>query len=65
MNYNQLQASRKEIETQKMCHHKNLARLIDVFEEEAMIYLVLEYLKVDLFDYLEARDFNIGEERAK
>jgi serine/threonine protein kinase len=40
--------------------------LIDLFENAEYYYMVLEYMAgADLFDYLQARDFNLGEERVK
>jgi serine/threonine protein kinase len=64
MSYTQLHASRREIECLKMCHHNCFAKLFDVFENEDSIFLVLEYLKGgDLYDYLLARNFKVGEKR--
>jgi serine/threonine protein kinase len=40
--------------------------MIDLFENSEYYYIVLEYMEgKDLFDYLEARGFMIGETRAK
>jgi serine/threonine protein kinase len=55
-----------EIEAMKMCQHVNIMKLIDLFEDDRYFYLILEMLYGgDLFDYLEARQFNISEARAK
>jgi hypothetical protein len=40
--------------------------LIDLFENADYYFIVLEYMAgADLFDYLQARNFNVGEERVK
>ena len=49
-----------------MCQHPNIIKLIDIFENSAFYYIVLEYMGgKDMFDYLEQRSFKISEERAK
>jgi serine/threonine protein kinase len=49
-----------------MCQHPHIIRLLDLFENQDYIYIVMEHLAGgDLFTYLERRDFTIGEERAK
>ena len=49
-----------------MCQHPNLVALIDLFEDEDNISIVMEYLSGgDLYDYLSARKFNLGEERVR
>ena len=56
----------REIENLKLCHHKNIGKLYDVFENDQMVYLVMEFLDGgDLFSYLEKRNFRIPENRAK
>ena len=50
----------------KMCQHPHIIRLLDIFENQDHIYIVMEHLKGgDLFTYLEKRDFEVSEERAK
>ena len=57
---------RREIEVLKICQHQNIIGLIDLFENAAYYFIVLEYMAgADLFDYLQARNFNVGEERVK
>lgn len=60
-----LELQRNEIEILKVCQHPSIIRLLDIFENESDIYLVMEYMKGgDLFDYLQRRDFTISEELA-
>ena len=43
---------RREIEALKMCQDPSFVKLIDIFEDELVIYIVMEYLVGgDLFDY--------------
>lgn len=50
----------------KMCQHPNIINLIDVFENNDYYYIVLDYMEgSDLFDYLSAREFNLGEDRVR
>jgi len=49
-----------------MCQHPHIIRLLDIFENQEYIYIVMEILRGgDLFTYLEKRDFIISETRAK
>jgi len=49
-----------------MCQHPNIISLVDIFENSEYYYIVLDYMEgSDLFDYLQARDFNLGEERVR
>ena len=60
-----LELQRNEIEILKVCQHPSIIRLLDIFENETDIYLVMEYMKGgDLFDYLQRRDFTIKESLA-
>eukprot|EP00344_Euplotes_crassus_P003383 CAMPEP_0196995726 /NCGR_PEP_ID=MMETSP1380-20130617/1792_1 /TAXON_ID=5936 /ORGANISM="Euplotes crassus, Strain CT5" /LENGTH=706 /DNA_ID=CAMNT_0042411491 /DNA_START=310 /DNA_END=2430 /DNA_ORIENTATION=- len=60
-----LELQRNEIEILKVCQHPSIIRLLDIFENETDIYLVMEYMKGgDLFDYLQRRDFTIPEDLA-
>jgi serine/threonine protein kinase len=61
-----LELQKREIEILKICQHPNICRLLDVFENQEYIYIVMENLKGgDLFNYLESRDFTITQERAR
>lgn len=61
-----VELQKREIEILKICQHPNICKLIDVFENQDYIYIVMEYLKGgDLFNYLESRDFTITQERAR
>eukprot|EP00117_Sycon_ciliatum_P016708 scpid55676/ scgid16018/ Probable myosin light chain kinase DDB_G0271550 len=60
-----LELQRNEIEILKVCQHPSIIRLLDIFENEVNIYLVMEYMKGgDLFDYLQRRDFTVTEDLA-
>lgn len=60
-----LELQRNEIEILKVCQHPSIIRLLDIFENESTIYLVMELMRGgDLFDYLQRRDFTISEELA-
>jgi len=60
-----LELQRNEIEILKVCQHPSIIRLLDIFENETDIYLVMEYMKGgDLFDYLQRRDFTVKESLA-
>lgn len=60
-----LELQRNEIEILKVCQHPSIIRLLDIFENETDIYLVMEFMKGgDLFDYLQRRDFTIPESLA-
>lgn len=49
-----------------MCQHPFIIRLLDIFENQDFIYIVMENLQGgDLFTYLERRNFEISESRAK
>ena len=66
MSAKDLELQRREIEILKICQHPNIIRLIDLFENESHLFLVIEHLSGgDMFDYLAARDFEISEKRAK
>ena len=55
---------RREIEVLKMCQHPNIINLVDLFENSEYYYIVLDFMAgSDLFDYLQAREFNLGESR--
>ena len=55
-----------ELNTMKICQHPHLVRLLDLFENEDYVYVIMEKCSGgDLFGYLEQRNFNISENRAK
>lgn len=61
-----LELQKREIEILKICQHPNIIRLLDIFENETTLFLVMEYLPGgDMFDYLQARGFDIKESQAK
>ena len=40
--------------------------MVDIFENVHFYYIVLDFMAgADLFDYLQARDFNLGEKRVR
>ena len=49
-----------------MCQHPHIIRLLDIFENQDYIYIIMEQLNGgDLFSYLEKRAFTVSEARAK
>lgn len=49
-----------------MCQHPNIISLVDLFENSEYYYIVLAYMAGnDLFSYLEAHSFALGERRVK
>ena len=49
-----------------MCQHPHIIRLLDIFENQDYIYIVMEELRGgDLFSYLEKRFFTVTEDRAR
>ena len=66
MTVQDVELQRREIEILKMCQHPYIIRLLDIFENQDYIYIVMENLQGgDLFTYLEKRNFEINEKRAK
>jgi hypothetical protein len=66
MSPSDVELQRREIEVLKMCQHPNIIRLLDIFESQDYIYIVMENLSGgDLFSYLEKRSFSCSEERAR
>jgi serine/threonine protein kinase len=66
MTVSDVELQRREIEILKMCQHPSIIRLLDIFENQDYIYIVMESLSGgDLFTYLEKRKFAISEQRAK
>ena len=61
-----LEQARTEMETLKICQHKNIMRLYEVFENADNIYLVLEYLGGgNLYNYMKEHQLIIKESMAK
>ena len=57
---------KREIEILRMCQHKNIIKLIDVFENEDQISIVMEQIRgKDLWDYCNMRKNFIEEEKVK
>lgn len=66
MTVQDVELQRREIEILKMCQHPYIIRLLDIFENQDFIYIIMENLQGgDLFTYLEKRSFEISEKRAK
>jgi calcium-dependent protein kinase len=66
MSVSDIELQKREIEILKICQHPNIIRLLDIFENQDYIYIVMEVLHGgDLFTYLEKRNFKIKEERAR
>ena len=65
MDSSDLELVRTEIEILKICHHPNIIRLYNVFENADYMHIIMEYYSGgDLFIYLENRNFRIPEKRA-
>ncbi|MDR3548987.1 MAG: protein kinase [Candidatus Pacebacteria bacterium] len=61
-----LDLARREIEILKICQHSNIIRLIDTFENQEYIYIVMELLLgKSLQDYMNSRSCDISEVRAR
>ena len=66
MTVQDVELQRREIEILKMCQHPYVIRLLDIFENQDYIYIVMENLSGgDLFTYLEKRNFEIKEKRSR
>lgn len=66
MSVDDVELQRREIEILKLCQHPHIIKLLDIFENQDYIYIVMEMLKGgDLFTYLEKRQFIVSEKRAK
>ena len=60
-----VQQVKSEIDILKIAKHPNIIKLYDVFENEKLIYIIMEYCAGgDLFSYIEKRGFRLKEERA-
>ena len=66
MTVQDIELQRREIEILKMCQHPHIIRLLDLFENQDYIYIIMQKLVGgDLFTYLEKRKFQVPEARAK
>lgn len=66
MGEKQLEQARTEIETLKICQHKNIMRLYEVFENADNIYLILEFLGGgNLYNYAKEHSFRLDESTIK
>lgn len=66
MTVSDVELQKREIEILKICQHPHIIRLLDIFENQEYIYIVMESLQGgDLFTYLEKRKFTVSEKRAK
>ena len=65
MTHVELEMQRTEIEVLKIGQHPHIIRLIDIFENDDFLHLVLEIMPGgDLFDYQERRKFRLSERHA-
>ncbi len=65
MRNDQLTLIKTEIDILKICHHKNIIKLYDIFENENFFYIIMEYCPGgDLFSYLERNKFHIPERQS-
>jgi serine/threonine protein kinase len=56
----------RELEILKMCQHPHIVRLLDIFENHMLMYIVMEVCSGgDLFKYLDVRNWEINEDRAR
>jgi len=64
MKISDIELVRREIDILKLCQHPNIIRLLDIFENQDYLYIVMELLPSDLYIYLENRSFHLSEARA-
>ena len=64
MKMSDVELVKREIDVLKLCQHPNVIRLLDIFENHDYLYIVMELLHVDLYVYLQQRDFEVSEQRA-
>ena len=56
---------RSEIDIMKLCHHPNIVRLLDHFENTEYIFIVMEYIEGGtLNEYLKKKHYNFSENQA-
>ncbi len=62
----QLHLPQDEIEIMKMLEHPNVIKVYEIFEEESMLYLVLELCEGgDLFDFIKKTSVESGLDRRR
>ena len=65
MKDNDAELVKSEIDIMKLCHHPNVVRLLDHFENAEYIFIVMEYLSGgSLKDYFVRKKYNFDEKRA-
>ena len=65
MKDNDAELVKSEIDIMKLCHHPNVVRLLDHFENAEYIFIVMEYLSGgSLKDYFILKKYNFNEKRA-
>ena len=62
MTEKQIERTRNEIETLKLCQHPNIMRLYEIYENADHLYLVLEHLSGgNLHSYMKVHGFSVPE----
>jgi len=65
MTNNDLELIKSELGIMKLCHHPNIIRLLDHFENADYIFLVMELMTgYDLHTYFEKNKFKLSEKRS-
>mmetsp|Transcript_20571 Transcript_20571/g.22930 ORF Transcript_20571/g.22930 Transcript_20571/m.22930 type:complete len:783 (+) Transcript_20571:2-2350(+) len=66
MTLQDIELQKREIEILKICQHPSIIRLLDVFENQDYIYIVMEYLSGGpLLQYFKERKYKLKEDRVK
>jgi Ca2+-binding EF-hand superfamily protein len=66
MDQKDLELVRSEIDIMKLCKHKNIVRLLDHYENNEYIFIVMEYLAGgDLGNYSKKRKYDFSEEEVR
>jgi len=66
MDQKDLELVRSEIDIMKLCKHKNIVRLLDQYENNEYIFIVMEYLAGgDLGNYSKKRKYDFSEDEVK
>ena len=62
---NDIELVRTEIDIMKLCHHPNIVKLLDHFENAEYIFIVMEYIPGgDLGEYMKKNKYNFSEKQA-